>query len=167
MNTKTEQYVTNYYELAKKAGERYKIDPLIILSQGAFESTWGTSTLATKHNNFFGITASGAVNEFWKGAAIQTNTKYQLKFRVYATAQDSFYDFARLIWSKYKSAHAAGDDYKLFAQKIANSPYISEKNGDNRTSYMNGIIAIYQNIWEIAKKKISSFREESASEQLS
>lgn len=153
MSTKTEQYVIANYELAKKAGERYGIDPLIILSQGAFESAWGTSTLAKKYNNFFGITAAGKVNEFWKGASVKANPKYNLVFRVYSSAQDSFYDFARLIATSYKPAKAAGSDYKLYAQRISQSPYISEKNGDDRNAYMKGIISIYENILSIAKKK--------------
>jgi flagellar protein FlgJ len=62
-------------------------------------------------------------------------------------------DFARLIESKYKAAHAAGKDYKTYAQRIAYSPYISEKNGDNRENYKNGIIKLYDSIIEAAKKK--------------
>ena len=153
MSTKTENYVVNHYEYAKKAGERFKMDPLVILSQGAFESAWGTSALATKYNNFFGITAGGKPNEFWKGGVYQAQNQYKLKFRTYPSPQDSFNDFARLISSNYKAAHAAGENYKEYAKQIANSPYISEKNGDNRTAYMNGIIKIYENILAIAKKK--------------
>lgn len=159
MTIKTEQYVINNYEYARKAGERFKMDPLVILSQGAFESAWGTSALSSKYNNFFGITAVGKPNEFWKGSGIQTNTKYKLKFRTYANAQDSFYDFANLIASNYKAAHAASTDYKQYADKIAHSAYITEKNGDNRVAYMNGIISIYENILDIAKKKVSSSKE--------
>ena len=79
MSTKTENYVVNHYEYAKKAGERFKMDPLVILSQGAFESAWGTSALATKYNNFFGITAGGKPNEFWKGGVYQAQNQYKLK----------------------------------------------------------------------------------------
>jgi peptidoglycan hydrolase FlgJ len=156
MSTKTEQYVINNYPLAKKAGEKYGMDPIVILAQGAYESAWGTSTLSNKYRNFFGITASGKTNEYWKGTLVQTETQYKLKFRTYATAQDSFYDFARLISSNYKAAFAAGKDYKLYAKQIANSAYISETNGDNRTAYMNGIISIYETILDIAKKKVFS-----------
>lgn len=156
MTTKTEQYVINHYELAKNAGERYGLDPFVILAQGAFESAWGTSTLSQKHRNFFGITASGKTNEFWKGASVKANPKYNLVFRVYATPQDSFNDFARLISTSYKPAKAAGTDYKLYAQRISQSAYISEKNGDDRKAYMNGIISIYESILSIAKKKVFS-----------
>jgi flagellar protein FlgJ len=72
---------------------------------------------------------------------------------VYKTPQDSFYDFARLISTKYKSAHAASNDYKTYAQRIAYSPYISESNGDSREGYRSAIINLYENIMSTVKKK--------------
>lgn len=165
MSTKTENYVVNNYPYAKKAGERFKMDPLVILAQGSFESAWGTSNLSTKYNNFFGITASGSKNEFWKGGVYQAQNKYKLKFRTYDSPHDSFNDFARLISSSYKTAHAAAMDYKKYADKIAHSPYISESNGDNRTAYMRGLIANYEKILDIAKKKIFLKKEDSPSGQ--
>jgi flagellar protein FlgJ len=165
MSTKTEQYVTDNYAYAKKAGEKFNMDPLVILAQGSFESAWGTSTLSKKYNNFFGITAGGSKNEYWKGSVYHAQNQYHLKFRAYESPQDSFYDFARLIKANYPSAHAVATDYKQYANKIAHSPYISENNGDNRTSYMNGLIKNYENILDIAKKKIYSSPEDSHSEQ--
>ncbi|MEN9331099.1 MAG: Mannosyl-glycoprotein endo-beta-N-acetylglucosaminidase [Bacteroidota bacterium] len=50
MSTKTEQYVTDNYPYAKKAGEKFAMDPLVILAQGSFESAWGTSNLSKKYN---------------------------------------------------------------------------------------------------------------------
>lgn len=166
MSLKTEQYVINNYEYAKKAGERFKMDPLVILAQGSFESAWGTSGLSKNYNNFFGITAGGKPNEFWKGGVYQAQNQYKLKFRTYTSEQDSFYDFARLISANYKTAHAAGMDYKKYADKISHSPYISEKNGDNRNAYMRGLISNYESILEIAKKKIFSSKGDSPSQEL-
>ena len=37
MSLKTEQYVVNNYQFAKKAGDRFKMDPLVILAQGSFK----------------------------------------------------------------------------------------------------------------------------------
>lgn len=151
--SKVESYLEKYYPYAKVAGERFGIDPLVILSQAALESGWGSSSLATRSNNFFGITASGKANEFWKGKSVVGNNKYKLKFRVYNNPADGFSDFARLISSKYKAAAAAGKDYKTYAHRIAYSPYISEVNGDNREHYRKNIISIYEDIWEVVKKK--------------
>jgi flagellar protein FlgJ len=72
---------------------------------------------------------------------------------VYQTEQDSFYDFARLITSKYKSASAVSSDTTQYAQAIAYSPYISENNGDNREGYRKGIISAARSISELIKKK--------------
>lgn len=151
--TKQELYFEKYYQVAKKAGDKYKIDPLIILSQGAHESAYGTSNIAAKANNFFGITASGAKNIYWKGKSYQAQNQYKLKFRVYDTPQDSFMDFARLIFNRYKSAHAVANDYKSYASRISTSAYISEKNGDNRERYKNSIIKGYEQLLAILKKK--------------
>ena len=153
MSEKSENYVVKYLPFAKAAGERFNMDPFVILAQGAQESGWGTSSLSQNQNNFFGFTAGGKPNEFWDGQYYVAKNKYQLKFRVYKSPQESFMDFARLIESKYKAAHAAGKDYKTYAQRIAYSPYISEKNGDNRENYKNGIIKLYDSIIAAAKKK--------------
>jgi flagellar protein FlgJ len=161
----TQQYVSKHYEYARKAGERFRMDPLVILAQAAHESAWGSSSLAKNQHNFFGITAGGSKNEYWKGGVYQAQNQYKLKFRTYDNPQDSFYDFARLISKNYPSAHAVAKEYKQYANKIAHSPYISESNGDNRTSYMNGLIKNYENILDIAKKKIFSSPEDSHSEQ--
>lgn len=151
--TKQELYFEKYYPAAKKAGDKYRIDPLIILAQGAHESASGTSNIALKANNFFGITATGAKNNYWKGQSYQAQNKYKLKFRVYDTPEDSFMDFARLITNRYKSAHAVADDYKTYASRISTSAYISETNGDNRERYKNSIIKGYEQLLGILKKK--------------
>jgi flagellar protein FlgJ len=151
--TKEERYVTTYFPMAQAAGTLFQMNPLVILAQGAFESAWGTSALATNHRNFFGITAAGSPNAFWDGRSYQATNQYRLKFRVYSTSEDSFKDFARLISAKYKAAHSVNQDYKAYAQKIAYSPYISESNGDNRENYRKGIVRLYEIIEQIAKKK--------------
>ena len=148
-----EQFVESYYLEAKKAGERFKMAPEIILSQAALESGWGSSYGARVRKNFFGITAYGSPNLYWDGSYSIANNQYKLKFRVYKSVQDSFYDFARLISSKYKSAHAVASDSTKYAKAIAYSPYISEKNGDNRENYRKLIISSHNSISSIVKKK--------------
>ncbi len=148
-----EEFVSRYYPLAQAAGKRFSMNPAIILAQAAMESAWGTSYGALVRNNFFGITAGGAPNEFWDGSFSLSKNMYQLKFREYATAQDSFNDFARLISQRYKEAHRESNNGELYARIISQSPYIDEKNGDNREDYRRGIIASYRQIAEILKKK--------------
>ena len=148
-----ETFVTTYLPLAQKAGVRFGMNPAVILAQAAIESGWGSSYGARVRKNFFGITAAGSPNEFWDGSFSVGQNQYALKFRVYKTEQDSFYDFARLISSKYKSAHAVSNDWTAYAQAIAYSPYIAEANGDSREGYRKGIIATFNSISDIVKKK--------------
>lgn len=150
---KQENYVLRNYPFAKVAGELYKMDPLVILTQGANESGWGTSSLSSKYNNYFGILSSGKSNTYWSGKKVLGNKKYNLYFRVYDNPQQSFNDFARLIASSYKLAHKAAFDIKEYAHQISISPYISEKNGDNRAKYKSSLINIYEDVLAIAKKK--------------
>lgn len=151
MDKKT--FTTTYYPMAVAAGLRFGIEPKIILAQAAIESAWGASYSARVRKNFFGITAAGSSNEFWDGSYSVSKNQYRLKFRVYKTPQDSFYDFARLISSKYKAAHAVNNDSTAYAKAIAYSPYISENNGDNRENYRKMIISSFQSISNILKKK--------------
>ena len=148
-----EQFTTTYHPLAKKAGNRFGMNPEIILAQAALESGWGASYGARVRKNFFGITAAGSPNEFWDGSFSVGQNQYALKFRVYKTEQDSFYDFARLISSKYKTAHAVSSDSTAYAQAIAYSPYIAEANGDSREGYRKGNISPFTSISDIVKKK--------------
>src|ERR1041385_3117823 len=89
-------YVTSFYPVAKTAGAKFGLNPIVILAQGALESGWGTSYMAKNIHNFFGITASGKPNDFWKGENYISKSS-GLKFRKYANALDCFSDFARLI----------------------------------------------------------------------
>lgn len=144
-------YVNTYYEDAKKAGDLYNLDPIIILAQGSFESAWGSSNIVKMANNFFGVTAAGKINNYWKGEIYQSKAGNKLKFRAYSSPEMSFKDFARLITSKYKDAYSVAYDYKQYAQKIAYSPYISESNGDNRESYRKAVISRYEKIKSLLK----------------
>lgn len=148
-----EEFTIAYYPLAQRAGERFSMNPEIILAQAALESAWGESYSARVRKNFFGITAAGPANEFWDGSYTVGQNQYALKFRVYQTEQDSFFDFARLISSKYKTAHAVSSDSTAYAQAIAYSPYISESNGDSREGYRRGVLSTFNSIRDIVKKK--------------
>jgi hypothetical protein len=136
---KVKSYALTNFAYAQMAGAKYKINPLVILAQGAIESAWGTSHIAKNHNNYFGVTAYGSTNEYWKGEKYVSKTS-GLPFRSYKKPLDSFYDYARLISVKYTQAARNSFDVERYAKEIAYSPYISEKNGDNRPVYYKLII---------------------------
>lgn len=153
---KRANYVARYYGIAEKVGRAFGINPIVILAQGAIESGWGTSNLATNYNNFFGITAYGATNNYWTGSKYISSAS-NLPFRTYATVMDSFSDFARLLISKYSTAARASKNVAEYASLIASSPYINEKNGDNRAKYKQLIIQNAILITAIRKKFLSLY----------
>jgi N-acetylmuramoyl-L-alanine amidase CwlA len=80
-----------------------KILPSVTIAQACLESGWGTSELATKANNLFGIKAK----DDWKGESYvvktaeydKNNKKYYINaaFRKYRSWQDSIVDHARFF----------------------------------------------------------------------
>ncbi len=145
-------FVFTYLPIAEKAGKIFGINPVVILAQAAIESGWGTSTLAKQYHNFFGITAYGETNNYWKGGKYISKSS-GLPFRTYQTATDGIMDFARLISTKYKEAARASASVTEYARLISSSPYINEKNGDNRAKYKETIIRNAVAIMAFIKKK--------------
>lgn len=139
-----EIFVQTYYPLAKAAGEKFNINPVVILAQCAIESGWAESTLS-RSNNFFGLTAYGNTSAYWPGTKIQLSEK-GLPFRSYPSVSHSFFDFCRLIRSAYVTAANVSFIPKAYAQEISYSRYISEVNGDNRANYKDLLIRISASI---------------------
>ena len=97
------------------------------------------------------MTAYGAVNQYWTGGKYVSKSS-GLPFRTYKTALDGFRDFARLITAKYPQAAKASPSVTEYARIISSSPYINEKNGDNRAKYKELIIRNAVAIITISKK---------------
>lgn len=143
-------YLSVCMQAACEAGQAFDMNPRVILAQGALESGWGTSVLAMEHRNYFGMTAYGASNAYWRGERAVLETAYGAHyFRHYATVQLSFLDFARLIRSCYRRAWSLSHNPEAYAKEIAYSPYISELNGDNRNLYRHNLIALEAEIGRI------------------
>lgn len=139
------EFLSSLLPLARKAGEAFRINPVVILAQAAIESGWGQSDLSTLHCNYFGITAYGKKNVWWKGEGIKLGS-HSLRFRVYDTPGDSFMDYARLIRHAYPGAADVSNDPQAFARKISCSKFISEVNGDNREAYRLLLVKISRQI---------------------
>ena len=115
-------------EAAAEAEKLFGMNARIILAQGALESGWGTSMLATEHHNFFGLMGYGASNAYWHGQRATFETAYGTHhFRHYEA---------------YPRAYHFSFQPEAYAKEIAYSPYISEHNGDNRDLYRRNIIAL-------------------------
>ena len=121
-------YISTHLADAQSAGDRFHLNPIILLAQAALESGWGTSRLAREANNHFGITG------------------YELLFRRYDSARNSYLDFARLLVCSYPQAAAMSRFPADYAKAIAYSPYISELNGDNRERYRETLVQLCREI---------------------
>ena len=140
-------YISTHLADAQSAGDRFHLNPIILLAQAALESGWGTSRLAREANNHFGITGYGASNAFWHGGRVTARYKRgELLFRRYDSARNSYLDFARLLVCSYPQAAAMSRFPADYAKAIAYSPYISELNGDDREVYRTSLVSIERTI---------------------
>ena len=85
---------------AQKMSKKYGVYASLMLAQAALESGWGTSTLSTQANNFFGMKATG-----WTGATYSVKTAEQ-------TSSGKTY-YITAAFRKYSSYQASFDDYGL------------------------------------------------------
>lgn len=141
-------FITKYLPLAQKAGEAFRINPVVILAQAAIETGWGQSDLCLRYHNFFGITAYGKKNVWWTGTSAQLSAD-SLSFRTYPAPLHSFMDYGRLIRHAYTDAADVSYKPAAFALKIGYSKYISEVNGDNREAYRRMLVSISQSITKL------------------
>lgn len=117
-----QSFVDKYFEAAYAAYSKYGVHPIATLSQGAYESGWGTSTNAIVAKNFFGVTKGSAIaNEYWFGIWRKSATGH--KYRVYPSPTNSFLDFARIIKTSYAESAAVSSNITAYANQIANSGY--------------------------------------------
>lgn len=115
-------YIEKYKDLAVEQMHRYKIPASITLAQGLIESGAGTSRLARKGNNHFGIKCGNS----WKGPYIRENDdKRKEKFRKYKNVKESYEDHSRfLLQPRYASLFKLKlTDYKGWAKGLKKCGY--------------------------------------------
>jgi len=130
-------FVQAHREAAQEAEAATGIPATFMLAQAAHESGWGQREIknadGSAANNLFGIKAGAG----WKGAVAEVTTtefidgqpkKSVQRFRAYATAADSFRDYARLMneSSRYAKVLEAGGDAKRFAQGLQAAGYATD-----------------------------------------
>lgn len=126
------------HQLAAQAAEAQTgIPATFMIAQAAHESGWGQHQIrnadGTSANNLFGIKAGAG----WKGAVAEVTTtefvdgqpmKLVQRFRAYASAAESFRDYARLMTenSRYSQVLASGGDARRFAQGLQAAGYATD-----------------------------------------
>ncbi len=90
------EYVKKYKKIAREESDRYGIPASIILAQGLLESKAGTSKLAAKNNNHFGIKCF--LHQCHKGHCSNfADDSHKDFFRIYSSASESFNDHSKFL----------------------------------------------------------------------
>ncbi|HEU4457992.1 MAG TPA: flagellar assembly peptidoglycan hydrolase FlgJ [Methylibium sp.] len=132
-----QDFVARHSAAAEKVAAETGIPAAFILSQAAHESGWGKKQIrnadgSTSHN-LFGIKAGGR----WNGATAEVTTteyvggqpqKVKASFRAYASAEESFRDWARLIKDspRYAKVVEEGGSAQGFAVNLQRAGYATD-----------------------------------------
>jgi flagellum-specific peptidoglycan hydrolase FlgJ len=96
----------------------YGIPSCVILGVAYHESAGGTSVVATKLNNHFGIA----------GNCREDVTHHKSRYRYYATVLDSYNSFCEMVaCKKFFDSMQGITDERIWLQKIFSSGYASDK----------------------------------------
>lgn len=118
-----EEYIQQYKDIAIREMKKYGIPASITLAQGILESGMGTSILATKGNNHFGIKC----HQEWSGKTMKhTDDAPNECFRVYAHAEESYIDHSLFLTTRPRYAslfNLSSTDYKGWAYGLKKAGY--------------------------------------------
>lgn len=137
-NSRYVEYITIYKDLAVSHMKDYKIPASITLAQGILESGAGTSQLARKSNNHFGIKCGSS----WRGPSVRhTDDAPNECFRAYKHAQESYRDHSLFLTNGARYAFLFKldiADYKAWARGLKKAGYATDP------SYANRLITIIE-----------------------
>jgi len=122
-----EQYIEKYKGIAIQEMKKHGIPASITLAQGGLESGWGSSELAVKANNHFGIKCHG-----WQGATYRKDAEIPKEcFRKYDSPEQSYRDHSDFL--RYRDRYSflfslKSTDYKGWANGLLAAGYATNKN---------------------------------------
>lgn len=120
-------YINKYKDIAIEHQKRYRIPASITLAQGLIESAAGTSELARKSNNHFGIKCHNA----WEGKRVYHDDDEKGEcFRKYRNPKDSYEDHALFLTKspRYEKLFKLDiTDYKGWAHGLKRCGYATDK----------------------------------------
>ncbi|MGN1213662.1 MAG: glucosaminidase domain-containing protein [Bacteroidaceae bacterium] len=132
-------YIAQYKMLAINQMRKYKVPASITMAQGLLESGAGTSTLAVKAKNHFGIKC----HRDWRGPYILKNDDApNEKFRVYKSVEESYEDHSLFLvrGQRYASLFKLSiTDYKGWAYGLKAAGYATSP------TYAVNLIQIIEN----------------------
>ena len=106
--------------------KKFGIPASVKMAQGLLESNAGTSKLATKNNNHFGIKCFS--KSCGKGHCSNFHDDHHKDFfRIYKSAWESWRSHSKMIVSgRYKALLKHGNDYKAWAQDLKELGYATD-----------------------------------------
>ncbi len=124
---KVNRYVERFHKIAVQEMHRYGIPASISLAQGLIESRFGTSTLAVKNNNHFGIKCFS--KKCRPGHCTNLEDDHHKDFfRKYATAWESWRAHSILISTgRYARLKKHGRDYRAWAKGLEELGYATDR----------------------------------------
>jgi peptidoglycan hydrolase FlgJ len=141
-------FVESLRPMAQRIAAKLGIDSAVLLSQSALETGWGQKVIqcadGSSSFNFFNIKADAN----WTGAVVKVPTiEYQsgvavrewASFRAYASPEESFADYARLIGEnpRYQQALECGNDPRAYVKALAEAGYATDPR------YAQKVLAVY------------------------
>jgi len=133
-------YIEQYRGLAIEKMQTHGIPASITLAQGILESAAGTSELAVKANNHFGIKCHSS----WNGATYYKDDETSNEcFRKYEKAEDSYRDHSEFLKARrYQPLFALpSTDYKGWAEGLKECGYATNPKYPER---LTGLIEKYR-----------------------
>jgi flagellum-specific peptidoglycan hydrolase FlgJ len=156
LNKQTLAYIRKYAPIAVKEMHENKIPASITLAQGILESGKGTSQLALKSNNHFGIKCHAG----WNGERVYHDDDEKGEcFRKYQYVETSYDDHSAFLTKRKRYAflfNYGTEDYKNWAKGLKKAGYATDK------KYPNKLIKIIEDyrLYEFDKVKEKRFNYE-------
>ena len=125
--TTTEGYIAKYSDIARAEMERYGIPASISMAQALIESRAGTSLLAQKCKNHFGIKCWSKAH---RGCCMMfKDDSNHDSFRHFENSpSESWRAHSKLLSSgRYEKLHAYGNDYRQWAYGLKAAGYATDK----------------------------------------
>lgn len=120
-------YIERFWKTAQQEQEKFNIPASITLAQALLESAVGTSLLATKHNNHFGIKCFS--KKCRKGHCVNfKDDSHKDYFVHFKSAWFSFRMHSRvLLKDRYQKRIKGSMDYKVWAKCLQEAGYATDK----------------------------------------
>jgi flagellum-specific peptidoglycan hydrolase FlgJ len=131
--TNTKQYIEKFTAASVAEMDKFGIPASITMAQAIIESRSGTSVLAVRHNNHFGIKCFSKLCATGH-CSNHTDDHHKDFFRIYSTKDGSWRAHSEFLvnQARYKGLFQYGKNYKMWAMKLREFGYATDQNYDKK-----------------------------------